>query len=182
MRGREKGIADTIMSMQEPQRLKEENKLLKDAVKELDDAICNVRRYFDQAMLDRVSEYRRVRLDQALITARRLREVDPTEMIDQATFPAAEAALAGRVRKLANHIYSLDSGSGDASFLFEAAGALDVAQPWSCKARPWEARDPPQDCDWPFCGCDPQAQEVLDAIEESGRFVERPSDGPSTEK
>lgn len=27
--------------------------------------------------------------------------------------------------------------------------------------------DYPQDCDWPFCGCDPKANKVLEAIEES---------------
>src|SRR6185312_10932188 len=25
-----------------------------------------------------------------------------------------------------------------------------------------------QDCDWPFCGCDPKADKVIEAIEESG--------------
>jgi hypothetical protein len=39
-----------------------------------------------------------------------------------------------------------------------------------CKARA-SASDPPQECDWPFCGCDPVADKVLDAIRESGRFV-----------
>ncbi len=29
----------------------------------------------------------------------------------------------------------------------------------------------PQDCDWPFCGCDPIANKVLAAVEESGRLV-----------
>jgi len=33
--------------------------------------------------------------------------------------------------------------------------------------------DPPMDCDWPNCGCDPKATEVLAAIEESGDFVPR---------
>lgn len=31
----------------------------------------------------------------------------------------------------------------------------------------------PQDCDWPFCGCDPRADRVLDAIEESGAQLVR---------
>lgn len=26
----------------------------------------------------------------------------------------------------------------------------------------------PQDCDWPFCGCDPKADAVIEAIQESG--------------
>lgn len=26
----------------------------------------------------------------------------------------------------------------------------------------------PQDCDWPFCGCDPKADKVIEAIQESG--------------
>jgi hypothetical protein len=34
----------------------------------------------------------------------------------------------------------------------------------------------PQDCDWPFCGCDPVAGQVLAAIQESGlEIVRRPA-------
>lgn len=40
---------------------------------------------------------------------------------------------------------------------------------FQCGAR--KTADPPQDCDWPFCGCDPYADNVIDAIEESGRFT-----------
>lgn len=35
-----------------------------------------------------------------------------------------------------------------------------------CKARLSKA-DPPQDCDWPWCGCDPHADKVLAAIQEN---------------
>lgn len=34
-----------------------------------------------------------------------------------------------------------------------------------CKARA-SATDPPSDCNWPFCGCDPAADKVLAAIQE----------------
>jgi hypothetical protein len=37
---------------------------------------------------------------------------------------------------------------------------------WKCKAQP--TADPPQDCDWPHCGCDPHAQEVIECLIESG--------------
>ena len=40
---------------------------------------------------------------------------------------------------------------------------------WQCKAQ--RTADPPQDCDWPVCGCDPQAQRVIDALDESGAFA-----------
>lgn len=30
------------------------------------------------------------------------------------------------------------------------------------------ATDPPQDCDWPWCGCDENANSVIAAIDESG--------------
>lgn len=33
-----------------------------------------------------------------------------------------------------------------------------------------------QDCDWPWCGCYPEATAVLEAVEESGRFI--PLDDP----
>jgi hypothetical protein len=37
---------------------------------------------------------------------------------------------------------------------------------WKCKAQ--RTADPPQDCDWPVCGCDPYADKVIAALEESG--------------
>lgn len=41
--------------------------------------------------------------------------------------------------------------------------------PWTCRARAANTgANDPQDCDWPFCGCDPYADKVIDAIEESG--------------
>lgn len=36
---------------------------------------------------------------------------------------------------------------------------------WRCKAN--RTADPPQDCDWPFCGCDPYASKVVDAVAEA---------------
>jgi hypothetical protein len=42
-----------------------------------------------------------------------------------------------------------------------------VDSAWQCKARAG-AFDPPVDCDWPTCGCDPLAQKVIDALEEAG--------------
>lgn len=35
-----------------------------------------------------------------------------------------------------------------------------------CKARA-SAADPPQECDWPRCGCDPYADKVIGALQES---------------
>jgi hypothetical protein len=35
-----------------------------------------------------------------------------------------------------------------------------------CKAR--TSNMGPQDCDWPFCGCDPYADKAIEAIQESG--------------
>lgn len=40
---------------------------------------------------------------------------------------------------------------------------------FKCKAQP--TADPPQDCDWPFCNCDPRAEKVFAAIEESGKLI-----------
>lgn len=39
---------------------------------------------------------------------------------------------------------------------------------WSCAARPWEKRDPPQECNWPCCSCDPYAGKVIAALQEHG--------------
>lgn len=56
-----------------------------------------------------------------------------------------------------------------------AAEYLRGNRPWYCRARATGTAggNTGQDCDWPFCGCDPAAGRVLNAIEESGRFVER---------
>lgn len=47
----------------------------------------------------------------------------------------------------------------------------------SCMARLASGPEP-QDCDWPFCGCDPHASRVLDALTESGWFIEATKDIP----
>ncbi len=39
---------------------------------------------------------------------------------------------------------------------------------WECKAK--KTADPPQDCDWPTCGCDRYADRVIEALQESGKF------------
>lgn len=43
---------------------------------------------------------------------------------------------------------------------------------FKCKAR--KTADPPQDCDWPVCGCDPYADKVIEALQESGKLAPRP--------
>jgi hypothetical protein len=40
------------------------------------------------------------------------------------------------------------------------------AEGWKCKAN--RTADPPQDCDWPHCGCDPNAEKVIEALIEEG--------------
>lgn len=46
----------------------------------------------------------------------------------------------------------------------------DVPVVFKCGARPWVRIDPPQDCDWPICGCDPYANKVLNALQERGEI------------
>lgn len=49
-----------------------------------------------------------------------------------------------------------------------------VKQPeWECAARA-TSFDPPQDCDWPVCGCDPAAVKVIEALEEGGMTLVNP--------
>lgn len=38
-----------------------------------------------------------------------------------------------------------------------------------CKAQ--RTADPPQDCNWPMCGCDPEANDVFEALVESGLTI-----------
>ena len=50
---------------------------------------------------------------------------------------------------------------------------------WKCKARAAGTSGgiDPQDCDWPFCDCDPKANEVIAAIEESGYKIVKQETG-----
>lgn len=54
------------------------------------------------------------------------------------------------------------------SQLCQAAGK----GPWECAARRQGTAggNLPADCDWPVCGCDPQAQKVINALVESGKL------------
>jgi hypothetical protein len=43
---------------------------------------------------------------------------------------------------------------------------------FECEARKSTLPEP-QDCDWPFCGCDPYADKVISSLEESGVLSRR---------
>ena len=47
---------------------------------------------------------------------------------------------------------------------------------WECGARQQGSAggNTPPDCDWPVCGCDPYATEVIEVLQESGRITEQP--------
>jgi len=61
------------------------------------------------------------------------------------------------------------------AFCAHARAAL-AAPAWFCAARK-QSLPEPADCDWPLCGCDPQAQKVIDALDECGFLLKplRPS-------
>lgn len=48
-----------------------------------------------------------------------------------------------------------------------------------CKVRLAGKTDPPQDCDWPFCGCDPRATKVIEALQECDMLKDRCSEHPN---
>lgn len=54
-------------------------------------------------------------------------------------------------------------------FVCEHSARLRAEPPFTCKARQGHA-DPPQDCDWPMCGCDPYADKVIAALQEAGKL------------
>jgi len=69
------------------------------------------------------------------------------------------------------YIHDLETRADPAGELVLARDAIRQLQAltqeqtgWQCGAR--AKTDPPQDCGWPTCGCDPYAQKVLDAISE----------------
>lgn len=83
---------------------------------------------------------------------------------------------AGKLKELAErHELALALDDVDTSFSLSREDMQTIVwalrnagSRFSCAARPWELRDPPQDCDWPVCGCDPQANKVMDALMERG--------------
>lgn len=44
---------------------------------------------------------------------------------------------------------------------------------WKCRARPHAIV--PEDCNWPFCGCDPHVDKIIDALIECGWRPPEPS-------
>lgn len=48
---------------------------------------------------------------------------------------------------------------------------------WSCAARK-QSLPEPVDCGWPTCGCDPYADKVISALEESGALAAPPTPAP----
>ena len=48
------------------------------------------------------------------------------------------------------------------------AELAEVKPKWQCKAKSAFSSDPPQECDWPFCGCDPKADDVIESLQECG--------------
>lgn len=51
------------------------------------------------------------------------------------------------------------------------ADAITVAGGWRCKANIATGAGDPQDCLWPLCGCDPQADRVIEVLNESNFYV-----------
>jgi hypothetical protein len=56
--------------------------------------------------------------------------------------------------------------------------AQEAARGFTCAVRAAGKTDPPQDCDWPFCGCDPHATKVVEALQESGALRARGESTP----
>jgi len=72
------------------------------------------------------------------------------------------------------------------TFVFSGAGSVGTIEPLKGLAQGFAVlglkkhyqacaalakTDPPQDCGWPFCGCDPEAEKVLSAIDESNAVI-----------
>jgi hypothetical protein len=57
-------------------------------------------------------------------------------------------------------------------------GSAGAASAFKCKARSANmGANDPQECDWPVCGCDPHADKVIEALQESGHLVASGSAG-----
>jgi len=117
------------------------------------------------------------------------------EKLDEAAVEAVARALyeenAVRMRGIAaEDVYPWANVMQDRGFIrsswFKAAEAAILAylqhtraaapSGWTCAARAQGNTDPPADCDWPVCGCDPYAGKVIAALQESGAL---PATAPS---
>lgn len=65
--------------------------------------------------------------------------------------------------------YTHKDGKGEYDLLYRPLPAQ------ACHAAKSVGANDPQDCDWPFCGCDPYANKVIAALEESGRMTSAPT-------
>lgn len=92
-------------------------------------------------------EERRLREVTELLAKLRL-EWGQAAVLAQAELKALKARLEADIEALANKPSASISGG------------------WKCGAR--ASIDPPQDCDWPFCGCDPYANKVMETLQECG--------------
>jgi hypothetical protein len=72
----------------------------------------------------------------------------------------------------------------DADLAVIRQGAQPFAQEeraFTCVVRRAGKTDPPQDCDWPFCGCDEHATKVIATLQECGWGPNAPSPSRPTE-
>jgi hypothetical protein len=69
--------------------------------------------------------------------------------------------------------FASEPGSREPSPTVSASG-FDPSRSFSCAAREagTAGGNDPQDCDWPVCGCDPYANKVIEALDESGRLAD----------
>jgi hypothetical protein len=72
----------------------------------------------------------------------------------------------GEIEKGSNAIAQLVAEHSDAladlASLRARVAEMEKERAWKCMAD--NKRDPPQDCDWPYCGCEPRAQEIVDEL------------------
>jgi hypothetical protein len=73
-------------------------------------------------------------------------------------------AQKGKIDRYALALMMIREGCADVRHF-----AGETLRGWRCPAKP--TADPPQDCNWPVCGCDPIANKVIEALEESGALI-----------
>jgi hypothetical protein len=62
-----------------------------------------------------------------------------------------------------------------------ASSETQEERPFTCVVRRAGTTDPPQDCDYPFCGCDEHATRVIATLQECGWGPNAPSSSQSAE-
>jgi hypothetical protein len=111
-----------------------------------------------------------------IVTSENLDELHPLARVpDHPTAPPIRNLTGEELRNVYKTVTSemwREGFAGEHEDIWNAIANRVAALRWKCKARSANTgANDPQDCDWPTCGCDPHADRVIEALQESGKLL-----------